>query len=175
MLEFFAKFQTFFVGILGFAGVVIAMLYNGKKQEALQSRQQQHNVQSVRSALRAELKMNAEMYESRINSLSESKGNQHALIPSKVVNTVYQTLLPNIGLLSVEEAELVVRAYVSLEELPYRLRILVGTDSVGGINNEFIRIDEGRQRAAGQIHKALLPSVHNALAALSENAPLMES
>jgi hypothetical protein len=87
-----------------------------------------------------------------------------------VVNKIYQALLPKIGMLSVKEVELVHRAYLLLEEMPYRLRLLVGTDSVGGLNNEFIRIDASRQKGAGEIHKALLPSIRDAVCVLEQNA-----
>jgi hypothetical protein len=170
MVDLFAKYQTFFVGVLGFTGVIITMVVNAKTQRDLQSNQRQHYAQSARTALLAELKANAEMYESRIKDFSASDGVHHTIVPSKVVNRVYQTLLPNIGVLSVEEVELVNRAYLLLEELPYRLRILVGTDNVGGLNHEFVRIDADRQQVAAGIHEAILPSVRNALSALARNA-----
>jgi hypothetical protein len=94
MVEIFAKYQTFFVGVLGFTGVIITMVVNAKTQRDLQSRQRQHDAQSVRTALRAELKANAEMYEARIKDFSASGGIHHAIVPSKVVNTIYQTVLP---------------------------------------------------------------------------------
>jgi hypothetical protein len=170
MFDVLAKFQTFVVGLLGFTGVIITMAVNARTQRGLQSRQREHDAKSVRIALLAELKANAEMYESRIKDLSDSDGSHHALIQSIVVNNIYQTLLPRIGMLSVKEVELVHRAYLLLEEMPYRLRLLVGTDSVGGLNNEFIRIDASKQKDAGEIHKALLPSIHNAVCVLEENA-----
>lgn len=170
MLDLLAKYQTFLVGLLGFTGVIITMVVNAKTQRDLQARQRQHEAQSVRTALRVELKANVEMYEHRIKDFSRSDGDRDAILPSTVVNRVYQTLLPEIGLLSVEEVELVHRAYLLLEEMPYRLRLLVGTDGVGGLNDEFIRIDTSRQQVAGEIHNALLPSVRKALSALEDNA-----
>ena len=170
MLDLLAKYQTFVVGLLGFTGVIITMVVNAKTQRGLQSRQREHDAQSVRAALLVELKANAEMYESRIKDFSASDGGHDALIQSMVVNRIYQTLLPKIGMLSVKEVELVHRAYLLLEEMPYRLRLLVGTDRVGGLNNEFIRIDASRQTGAGEIHKALLPSIRNAVGALEKNA-----
>ena len=170
MVEIFAKYQTFLVGVLGFTGVIITMVVNARTQRGLQSRQRQHDAQSVRTALRAELKANVEMYEIRIKDFSGCDGTQDAIVPSKIVNTVYLTLMANIGLLSVGEVESVTRAYLLLEELPYRLRILVGTNNVGGLNQELIRIDAGRQQVAAGVHEAILPSIRDALSTLENNA-----
>lgn len=169
MLDLFAKFQTIVVGLLGFTGVIITMVVNAKTQQGLQSRQREHDVKSVRVAILTELKANVEMYESRIKDFSDSDGSHYALIQSMVVNKIYQTLLPKIGILSVKEVEMVHFAYMLLEEMPYRLRLLVGANSVGELNNEFIRIDADKQKHAGEIHKAFLPSIRNAVCVLKEN------
>jgi hypothetical protein len=117
-----------------------------------------------------ELKANVQMYETRIGDLSQAGGAHHALIPSKVTNSIYQSSLPKVGLLSAHEIESVLRAYLLLEETPYRLRLLVGTNNVGGYNDEFIRIDANRQHDVRRIHEALLPRIREAVAALESNA-----
>jgi hypothetical protein len=170
MFDTLVKFQTLVVGLIGFAGVIITMVVNAKTQRSLQSRQREHDAKALRVAILAELNENVAMYEIRIQDLSDADANRHALIPSIVVNRIYQALLPKIGMLSAKEVEVVHRAYLSLEEMPWRLRILVGTDNVGGLNNEFIRIDPNRQKVAAEIHKAVLPSVRNAVCVLEENA-----
>ncbi len=117
-----------------------------------------------------ELKTNVQMYEDRISDLSEADGAHHALLPSKVTNSIYQSSLPKIGLLSAHEVETVLRAYLLLEETPYRLRLLVGADNVGGYNDESIRVDESKQDGAKRIHEALLPRIREAVAALEGNS-----
>jgi len=54
--------------------------------------------------------------------------------------------------------------------MPYRLRLLVGTNNVGGYNDEFIRIDADRQHDAKRIHEALLTRLREAVTALQRNA-----
>ena len=169
MCDFLEKFQTLLVGLLGFTGVIVTMAVNARSHRKLQIRQQQHEAQTIRVALLAELKTNRDMYENRLRDFSESPGEHHAVVPSKVINSLYRTLLPKIGLLSVEEVDLVHTAYLLLEELPYRLRLLVGTDNVQGLNDEFIRIDTGRLHVVASIHEALLPSVRNAVSCLENN------
>jgi hypothetical protein len=170
ILELLERFQTSLVGILGFTGVIITMVANAKIQRNLQSAQRQHKVQSLRTALLVELKENVRMFEDRISSLSTSDTTYHALIPSKVTNSIYQCSLSEVGLLSAVEVESVLRAYLLIEEMPYRLRLLVGTNNVGGYNDEFIRIDADRQHDAKKVHDALLPKLREAVIALERNS-----
>lgn len=170
VLELLERFQTSVAGVLGFTGVILTMIVNAKTQRGLQSAQRQHDVRSLRTALMVEMKTNVQMYEARIGDLSQADGTHHALIPSKVTNNIYQSLLPDIGLLSAHEVESVLRAYLLLEEMPYRIRLLVGTDNVGGYNDEFIRIDPNKQLDAKRVHEALLPRLQEAVAALERNA-----
>ncbi len=169
MVDLLSEYQTFIVGLLGFIGVVITMIVNAKIQRNLQIRQRQHEAESVRTALLVELRANVKIYKDHIEDFSRLDGD-HAIVPRKVVNKVYQTLLPSIGLLSVEEVELVHVAYLSLEELPYRLSILVGSDSVDRLSEEYIRIDAAQVQVAAGIHEALLPSIRKALSVLERNA-----
>jgi hypothetical protein len=170
VVELLERFQTSVVGVLGFSGVILTMIVNAKTQRGLQSAQRQHDVRSLRTALLVELKENARMYEDRISTLSKADGTHHALMPSRVTNSIFQSSLSDVGLLSADEVESVLRAYLLLEEMPYRLRLLVGTNNVGGYNDEFIRIDADRQRDAKKIHEALLPRLREAVAALERCA-----
>ncbi len=84
------------------------------------------------------------MYEDRISELSKADGTHHAILPSKVTNNIYKSSLSDVGLLSDNEIEAVLLAYLVLEEMPYRLRLLLGTNNMGGYNDEFIRIEADR-------------------------------
>lgn len=170
LIDLLDRFQTSLVGVLGFTGVILTMVANAKTQRNLQAAQRDNQVRSLRTALTTELKENVRMYEDRINDLSKADGKHHALLPSKVVNNIYQTCLPNIGLLSSEEIESVLLAYLLLDELPYRMRLLVGTEQIGGYKDEFIRIDAAKQHNAKQIHEALLPTLREAVSALESKA-----
>ena len=170
ILDFLERFQTSLVGVLGFTGVIITMIANAKIQRNLQATQRQHEVRSLRTALLVELKENVRMYEDRISTLSEADGAHHALMPSRVTNSFFQSSLSDVGLLSADEVESVLRAYLLVEEMPYRLRLLVGTNNVGGYNDEFIRVDANRQHDAKRILEALLPKLKEAVAALERNA-----
>jgi hypothetical protein len=169
-LTLLKDFQTLFVGVLGFTGVILTMVVNAKIQRSLQSAQRKHDTQSLRIALLVELQENIQMYQARVEDLANTDAVHHALLPSRLANSIFQSSLAKVGLLSTNEVEKVLRAYLLLEELPYRLRLLVGTSNVGGYEDEFIRIDGDRQLVAKQIHEALLPTLREAVAALKSNA-----
>ena len=85
--------QTLFVGLLGFVGVIITMLANAYLQRVQHKRASQHEKQSLRSALKAELTSNKQSYEHRIEQFNEPSGHDHALIQNKVQDKVYNTYM----------------------------------------------------------------------------------
>lgn len=87
-----------------------------------------------------------------------------------VSGRIWPSALARIGLLSVKEVESVTRTYLLLEELPYRLRILVGINNVGGLNQEFIRIGSEWLQVAASMQEAILPVIRDALSTLEGNA-----
>jgi len=169
LLCIFETYQTFFTGLVGFAGVIITMVLNAKHQIKLQNRQTQHDARALRVALKSELVANKSIYENRIQQLNEPSDFRHTLIPSNVVDGVFKMLKDKIGLLSEEELEVIFKAYLLIAELPYRIRILIGTDNVGGLNDEFLRVDQERREAVTSIHKSFLPDIDNAISIIDEH------
>ncbi len=168
VLCIFETYQTFFTGLLGFTGVIVTMVVNAKHQTKLQSRQMEHEVRSLRVALKSELASNKNSYENRIQQLNEPCEYDHALIPNNTVDHVYKTLLDKIGLLSEDEVENILKAYLLIADLPYRIRILVGTDSIGGFKDEFIRLNKDQQPIVSGIHKSFLPDINKAIDSIEQ-------
>lgn len=166
MLE---SYQTFFTGLLGFTGVIITMLANAKMQRDQYERKVKHETNSLRAAIKSELNANKKAYELRIEQFGEDSDHNQALVPSKLIDNVYEELLNQIGLLTEEEIEKIIEVYLLMAELPYRLRILVGTDSVGGINNEFIRVNESQQTIVANIHESILPVIIHTISTIEKH------
>lgn len=164
----FEKYQTFFTGLLGFTGVVITMAVNAWLQRSMHSRKLAHEAQTLRVALRAELNANRMAFENRIQQLDEQTDFNHALVPNQPINQIYSSHLDKLGLLSDEEIEKVIKAYLLISDLFLRMRILVGTDNVIGINNEIIRLDQKRRSTASDMHKSFLPDIKNAIQSINE-------
>lgn len=170
MLCIFETYQTFFTGLLGFTGVIVTMVVNAKHQTKLQSRQMEHEVSSLRVALKSELIANKNFYENRIQQLNESSEFSHdALLPNNTVDHVYKTLLDKLGLLSEDEVENILKAYLLIADLPYRIRILVGTDGIGGFNDEFIRLNKNQQPIVSDMHKRFLPEIIKAIDSIEQH------
>lgn len=162
-------FQTLFVGVLGFAGVIITMLVNAKMQRSQHDRVLLHESNSLRVAIKSELLANKQAYEFRVEQFNEPSEGSDALIHNKLTDNIYKELLPKIGLLTEEEIEKVLNAYALMSELPYRVRILVGTDCVSGYKNEFIRIKEERQEIVLKMHENILPIIIQAISTVESH------
>ena len=105
ILQIFETYQTFVTGLLGFSGVIIAMVVNARTQRKLQLQRIEHDKRSLRVALKSELQVNSKSFEQRINDFNEPGNEGDALIPNKTTDGVYRTLLDQIGLLTEEEVE----------------------------------------------------------------------
>jgi len=164
VLQVVKDYQTLLVGLLGFTGVITTMLANAKMQRNQHERALLHEARSARVAIKTELLANKKSYELRISQLNEPPDESSgALVPSKLSNQLYNELLPKLGILSEEELEKVIQAYALISEAPYRLRILVGTDNVIGLNGENIRVESGKLQAAKEIHERILVVITKAI------------
>lgn len=156
-------YPTIFVGLLGFSGVITTMIFNAKMQRNLHDRALRHQTNSLRVAIKSELNSNKQSYEYRIEQFNEPSKFSDALFPSKIENEIYKQLISNIGLLTDEEVEKIINAYALISEIPYRVRILVGTDSIGGHNDEFIRLKGDQKKVVSKIHENILPDIVEAI------------
>lgn len=166
-------YQILIAGIVGFTGVVCTMLANAYIQRTQHRRKVRHEKQALRSALKAELNANKEAYEHRIEQFNEPSGDNHALMQNKVQDNVYNTLLEKIGILEPNEIKRIVEAYQIICEIPYRVRIMVGTDAIGGFEDEYICLRPEHMDKVKKIHEALLPTIIAAIESIdqhSENA-----
>lgn len=159
----FETCQTFFTGLLGFAGVIIAMLVNANIQRGIQASQIKHDIRSLRVALKSELIANRSAYELRIRQFNEPSEFNTALVPNEPVDQVYKSLINKVGQLSEEEVKHITTAYLLLAELPFRLRVLAGENCVVGYKNESIKLSSNDRSKASDIHKSLLPEIVKAI------------
>lgn len=161
-------YQILITGLLGFTGVIITMLWNAKAQRDQFERNIKHETNSLRAAIKSELKANKQAYELRIKQFNETSEYSDALVPSKLINAIYRELVNKIGLLTDEEIEAIIEVYALMAELPYSMRILVGTDNVGGFNNEFIRVTKDKQDLVKKMHEKDLPAINKAMSTIGK-------
>lgn len=160
ILQVLETYQIFFAGILGFSSVIVTMLANAKMQRDQQDREVEHSADSLRAAVRSELFINKQVLELRINQLSAADARDDASVPNTVANEVYRQLLGRIGLLSQVEIASIIEAYLLLQELPYRLKLLVGTDRCTA---DFTRLNVAHRHAVTQIYSNSLKVIEKAI------------
>jgi hypothetical protein len=139
------------------------MLANAKLQRMQYERKLLHEANSLRAALKSELNANLQAFEGRIEQFNEPTEYDDALIQNRFDDKIFNELLSEIGLLTEQEIEKIIGAYGLLCEVPYRLRILVGTDKIGGFNDEFIRVTKNHQNLVTDMHKVAIPIIKQAI------------
>lgn len=169
ILCMFETYQTFFTGLLGFLGVIITLLLNGKLQRDIRKREVDHQANSIRTAIRAELLMNKSAYDLRLEQFADGSENKHALLPNKIFDEVFHKLLDQLGILEEAEVEKVLHAYHLMSELPYKLRIIAGADSVGGYQDEWIRLNKEVIPVAQEMHEKFLPVIEDTIDVIGRN------
>lgn len=142
------------------------MVVNARNQRKIQSRQMDHEARSLRVALKSELSANKKSYEDRIQQFSETTDFSGGQIQNITFDNIYKELLSKIGILSEEEIEKIVKAYLLIEELPYRLKILEGINN-NGYNDEFIWLKREHFSIAADIHSSILPEIMKAIDSIS--------
>lgn len=167
--EILKTYQTLIVGVLGFTGVIVTLRENSKLQRRQLSSKLKHDADSLRTALKSELNANRRAFETRLEQFNEPVEYEDALLQNRTNDTIYKELLKDIGKLSEHEIEKIIEAYSILSEVPYRIRILVGTDRVGGFNNEFIRVPNSHQEIVAGLHKQVVPIIDEAISAINAN------
>ena len=108
--------------------MIITLVTNARLARAQHERQVEHEGKVLRVALRAELEAVAEAYRDRIKSFDNPGVIGGALYPLDTRSKVYKSMIGRIGLLSATEVKAVLRAYLLIEQLPDRVKMLASDD-----------------------------------------------
>lgn len=176
LISNFDKYQTLVVGLLGFLGVIYTIRMNARLARDQRERHLNHERAALRTALYAELTTIRRTYEDRSQSCEASNG-RSVFIPEYVPHQIYHQLLDRIGLLTLEEIEPVIQAYLLVAELPVRLRLLSRDSGNPGESSGYIHIGEDYVEVVAGIHVSFLSSINSAIEVLKRNieAPKRES
>jgi hypothetical protein len=162
------KYQTIVVGLVGFTGVIVTLYANSRLDRKQHEREILHEERALRQALISELRILRGILEDRSQAKLEGPYSD-CMFPALIPDTVYQTFLPRIGILSKEEVSAVMGAYVLVAELPQRLWLLCPAANVERGTQEYIFIDKRHLATAVGIHKVLLREVSKALNVLEQH------
>ena len=100
-------YQTLFVGVVGFAGVIITLLVNAWQARKQRRDERTHECETMRTALIEELAINRGGLQRNAAILNDGSGTSDVSVPTDPMNDVYEAFTHRIGLLSKEEVKLV--------------------------------------------------------------------
>ncbi|HZT03858.1 MAG TPA: hypothetical protein VFA39_16510 [Steroidobacteraceae bacterium] len=158
------QYQTLIVGAAGFTGVIVTLMTNAWLARAQHRRQVQHERTVLRVALRAELEAVAESYRDRIELIGSPGRHDGLLYPLDTMSQVYKSMIGRIGLLTAIEVKAVLQAYLLIEQLPDRVKILASSDRK--TEPGFVHIAASNFGPVQKMHENYLTDVDAALAAI---------
>ena len=110
-------YQTLIVGAFGFAGIIITLIINAKIARAQRNDEREHERRAIRVALLAELKINRDSLQKNLykEEVRSREGRSDVLVvPTDRLDGAYLAFLPKIGVLSEDEVNEVMLAYLTL-------------------------------------------------------------
>lgn len=160
----FERYQTFIVGLMGFAGVIYAMSKNAKLARTQHEREKDHEKLAIKNALTEELKFIRNSYRMRIKDLS-STNEGTSMVLLNVFNDVYLQLISKIGVLEPEKVKLVMNAYLAASELPSKIKFL----AIESPHPDYLQFPSSEFPRLIEIHESHLTEIEQALSAINEN------
>lgn len=159
------EYQTLIVGALGFIGVILTLLTNAALNRRQHTRQIEHERTALKAALSVELTIIRDVYLDRIKSIREAPATQGMLVPLDTMTDVYSKAIEKIGLLTRDQVNLVMRAYILIRQMPDRLRFFHGPEEIQTVEG-YLRIEKKNVGYVGQMHENFLEDINSAIAAL---------
>ncbi|WP_170402865.1 hypothetical protein [Ruegeria arenilitoris] len=126
MYEIIKDFQTLIGAAVGFAGVIITMIVQGKQARAQRRSEAETAARSMREVLDAEILTLANQLSENAKSSAEMqvKPGNLAAIRGRPLNHVFRALLPKFELLPPEDVVRITRSNMYYEQYFERLRFL---------------------------------------------------
>jgi hypothetical protein len=159
-------YQTLVVGTLGFTGVVITLITNARLDRKQHTRQVEHERTALKAALSAELSIIRDTFIDRIEMIAEAPETQGMLVPVDTMTDVYSRIFDRIGLLSSEQVNFVMRAYLLVRQMPDRLRLIEGPAFQPSHETGYIRINRQDVGDVRRMHENFLGDLERAISAL---------
>lgn len=159
------EYQTLIVGALGFTGVIFTLLTNAWLNRKQHTRQVEHERTALKAALSAELSIIRDTFVDRINMIGEG-ATRSMLVPLDTMTGVYERVIEKIGLLSRDQVNRVLRAYLLIQQMPDRLRFFQDNNEIEPERNGYIRIDAKHIGNVREMHVNFLVDIDSAIAAL---------
>jgi hypothetical protein len=162
---FLQEYQTLIVGLLGFTGVIITLRMNARLNREQHTRQIEHERTALKAALSTELSIIRDTFRDRIEMIGDPPGTQGMWVPLGTMTDVYSRAIDKIGLLTRDQVNLVLRAYLLIQAVPDRLRLMQGMHEIQP-GARYLWIGSNHAGDVRRMHENFLGDIEGAIAAL---------
>ena len=125
---FVKDFQELIVGALGFSGVIWTLWHTARLTREQHAAEIAHQAATVKVALLAELRRNAESFRKNLEMIDQLSGDDGVIVPRSPITQIYDSLLDRIGLLDRSEAQKVFEAYSHIKLVPRSLQLALSLE-----------------------------------------------
>jgi hypothetical protein len=157
------EYQTLVVGILGFTGVILTLFTNARLNRKQHTRQIEHERTALKAALSIELSIIRDAFRDRIETIGNTTGTPGMWVPVDTMTDAYSRLIDKIGLLSREQVNLVMRAYLLIRAVPERLRLMGGLHATRA---GYLWVSSEHVGDARRMHENFIGDIERAIAAV---------
>lgn len=159
LLDLLERFQTAIVGIIGFAGVIVTLRTNARIAREGREHAISNDRRALRLALIEELKVLKTVYEEGAKSLgrAETDGGT-CMVPTDPLDAIYQANAGRLGLLTADEIEKLLGAYLSARQLQTSLLLIAPKHQ-----DRFLAVPASKFAVAKGMYESMLPRVNEAL------------
>jgi hypothetical protein len=159
------EYQTLIVGALGFTGVILTLRTNARLNREQHTRQIEHERTALKAALSAELSIIRDTFRDRIETIGDPPTTTVMWVPLDTMTDVYSHVIDKLGLLSRDQVNLVMHAYLLIRAVPDRLRLMEGVPEIQSVAG-YIKISSEHVSDVRRMHENFLGDIDKAISAL---------
>ena len=160
-------FQILIAGILGFCGVIVALLHNGKQMRTQRRKERFYERQMLRVALIEELNINRSSLVSNINDLKDNfPSTIEFWVATYEMNDVFKSFVGRIGVLTKCEVSKVLSVYLLLRTYRASLFLHSRLSERVKIDNQHVPVPGNRRRELIKMQQSLVRPLAQAIEAL---------
>lgn len=143
--DFLLQFQSLIVGFIGFSGVVATLIVNARIQRIQKENDRTERMKSIRTALSSELSIISEAIEGNVSKIKDGPDEEYQslLIPTNRMDSVFQSMISDLGNLSPPEVKDVLFAYLTYDTFLSSITLL-GVTSEAHPNHAIMPADQSQ-------------------------------
>lgn len=160
-----SEHQVLIGGLIGFTGVCVSVFSSALLQSRAWKSEREHQVNSLRSALVAELKFIEGAWQTSIDDLTnkEIASDEYALLGRGRADVCFPDLKGKLGILKVDEIQSVIKAYARYNHVHYALGLICSQAESTG---EYFAFTKAGSVGARSVLSGAIEDISGAIATL---------